>query len=156
MRMLAESPDPADRLKALWVAALLGERLEACADHEIGELLSAVQDCLSLFRPEFAVCEHARRRLLKSSAARRERDWRVIRDAGRELLNAEAALFRWGIPHMLMPFQRDRFASNGFLVPRVFEARAWLLRAGFRSTPRDRTVLMDAQTNRPIRLFEAR
>jgi hypothetical protein len=100
---------------------MLGEHLELCSDQQIGDLLSAVQDNLELFGPDFAVCEHAKRRLLKSSARIPDRDWRVIRDAGIELLNAEAALYRAGIPHMLPPFQRDRFLSNMFLVPQVIK-----------------------------------
>jgi len=55
----------------------------------------------------------------------------MVRDAGIELLNAEAALFRSAIPHMLIPFQQNRFASNGFLVRSASEARACLLRPGF-------------------------
>jgi hypothetical protein len=154
-RKVAGSHDLLERLKVLWVAAQLGARLKWCSNAEIGDLLSLVQDVFGLFSPEYAVCEHARRRLLKSSAGTPRRDWRVIRDAGVELLNTEAALFRSGIPHILLPFQRDRFASNGFLVPQLTYARGCLLRAGFRGSPSAGTVLLDDQTNRPIRLVEA-
>jgi hypothetical protein len=134
---------------------MLRQRLELFSDHQIGYLLSAVQDNLELFGPDFAVCEHAKRRLFKSSARIPERDWRVIRDAGVELLNAEAALYRAGIPHMLLPFQRDRFGSKAFLVPRLIDARASLLRVGFRSDTQTDAVLVDSQTNRTIRLVVA-
>ncbi len=80
----------------------------------LGDLLSMVQDGLGLFSPAYVVCEHAKGRLLKSSAGIAERGWRVIRDAGNELMNAEAALYHSCIPHMLLPFQRDRFTSSVF------------------------------------------
>ncbi len=37
-RKLAGSHDLLERLKVLWVAAMLGERLARCSDHEIGDL----------------------------------------------------------------------------------------------------------------------
>ncbi len=154
-RRLAASRDPVERFRTLWVGALLGERLTRCSDRQIGDLLSMVQDGLALFGPEFAVCEHARRRLPRSSTQLRHRHWRTVRDAGVELLNAEAALFRSGIPHMLLPFQRNRFRSNAFLVPSAAEARACLLRAGFRSVPQKDAVFVESQAHRPIRLVDA-
>jgi hypothetical protein len=154
-KRLATSHDPAERLRTLWIGALLGELLEQCSSGQIGTLLCAVQDGLGIFSPDFAVCEHAKRRLLKSSEVIPERDWRVVRDAGIELLNAEAALFRSGIPHMLLPFQRDRFASNVFYVPSAAEARVCLLQQGFRSILQSDAMLLDSETNRPIRLIEA-
>jgi hypothetical protein len=96
------------------------------------------------------------RRFQRSSTEARKGTWKTVRDAGVELMNAEAALFRASIPHILLPFQRDRFSSNVFLVPQVFEARAWLLRAGFRNAPSNREVLIDSETNRAIRLIKAR
>lgn len=62
-RKVAGSHDLLERLKVLWVAAQLRERLEWCSDHEIGDLLSLVQDVFGLFSPEYAVCEFAKRRL---------------------------------------------------------------------------------------------
>jgi len=62
---LARSHDLLERLRTLWIGALLGERLERCSDYEIGDLLSLVQDRFGIFSAEFAVCEHARRRLQK-------------------------------------------------------------------------------------------
>src|SRR5208282_160309 len=155
LRRLAGSHDLLERLSTLWIGAQLGERLTRCSDHQIEDLLSVVQDGLGIFSAEFAVCEHAKRRLLRSSSKARRENWQIVRDAGIELLNAEAALFRAGIPHMLLPFQRDRFACNVFLVPQVIDARACLLRAGFRCASSNETVLLDSQTNRAIRLIEA-
>ena len=153
-RRLAISHDPAERLRTIWLGALFGELLEQCSNGQIGDLLSMVQDSLGIFSAEFAVCEHGKRRLLKSSVVIPERNWRVIRDAGIELLNAEAALFHSGIPHMLLPFQRDRFASNGFLVRNAAEARVCLLQQGFRSILQSDAMLLDSETNRVIRLIE--
>lgn len=67
---LARSHDLLERLKVLWVAAQLAERLEWCSDDEIGDLLSLVQDVFGLFSPEYAVCEFAKRRL------QRRHSWR--------------------------------------------------------------------------------
>jgi hypothetical protein len=55
---------------------------------------------------------------------------------------------------MLLPFQRDRFLSNMFLVPQVIKARACLFRARFQSHPQSDAVLLDSETNRPIRIVE--
>jgi hypothetical protein len=154
-RRLAASQDLLKRLSTLWIGLLLRERLARCSDREVGDLLSMVQDGLGIFSPDFAVCEHAKQRLLRSSSKARRENWQAVRDAGIELLNAEAALFRSGIPHMLLPFQRDRFGSNAFLVPLAVDARACLLRAGFQGDPESNAVLLDSQTNRAIRLVEA-
>jgi hypothetical protein len=62
-RKLAGSHDLLERLKVLWIAARLKERLELCSDHEMGDLLSLVRDVFGLFSPEHAVCEFAIRRL---------------------------------------------------------------------------------------------
>jgi hypothetical protein len=81
-------------------------------------------------------------------------NWRVVRDEGVHLLNAEAALYRGGMAHLLLPFQRDRFASDLFMVPDMLEARYCLMRAGFREGPQPEAVLVDAQTGLAIRLIE--
>ena len=71
-RKLVGSHDLLERLKVLWVAAQLRERLEWCSDDEIGELLSLVQHVFGLFSPEYAVCEFARRRLQRRNLWRRK------------------------------------------------------------------------------------
>jgi hypothetical protein len=68
---LAGSHNLIERLKTLWIGAQLGERLESCSDHEIGDLLSLVQDGLGILSAEFAVCEHAKRRLQRRNSWRR-------------------------------------------------------------------------------------
>jgi hypothetical protein len=74
MRKLAVSHDLRERFETLWVGEKLGERLARCSDHQIGTLLCAVQDGLGIFTAEFVVCEHAKRRLLKSSEVIPERN----------------------------------------------------------------------------------
>jgi hypothetical protein len=69
-RKLASSHDLLERLKVLWVAAQLGDRLERCSDDEIGDLLWLVRDVFGLFSPEYAVCEFARRRLQRRHSRR--------------------------------------------------------------------------------------
>jgi hypothetical protein len=61
---LANSIRISERFRILWVAAMLDEGLARCTDREIGELILIVQDRFHLFEPEFALCHHARRRLL--------------------------------------------------------------------------------------------
>jgi hypothetical protein len=70
-KRLATSHDPAERFRTLWVGAMLNELLEQSLDGQIGNLLCAVQDVLGLFSPEFAVCEHAKRRLQRRNLWRR-------------------------------------------------------------------------------------
>ena len=62
-RKLTKSPDVSERLQTLWFAAAFAERLERCCDAQIGDLLSKVQEPMSLFSAEYAVCEQAKRRL---------------------------------------------------------------------------------------------
>ena len=155
LRKLAESRILLERLKTLWIGAQLSERLERCSDHEVANLLALMQDGLGIFTPEFTVCEEAKRRLLLSSSKTAQANRRTVRDAGAELLNAEAALYRAGLPHMLLPFQRDRFASNVFYVPDAAEARACLPRNGFRRARNFDAALLDYRTGRQIRLVEA-
>ena len=63
-RRLMHSSDPLERFHTLWIAALLDEHLTQCTDREIGELLILVQERFHIFEPEFAICHHAKRRLL--------------------------------------------------------------------------------------------
>jgi hypothetical protein len=151
---LASSADHVERFRTLWIAAMLDERLSQCPDRMLGRFMRFVQDRLDIIEPEFAICEHAKRRLLGSSATVRAKHWRVLRNEGVHLLNAEVALYRAGIPHLLLPFQRNRFPSNTFMVPGFAAARAFLLDSGFRTSSKSPTVLFDAQTGRAIRLIE--
>ena len=62
-RGIAASTNLAVRFQTLWIAALLDEELARCTDYEIDNLLFLVQERFHIFEPEFAICEHARRRL---------------------------------------------------------------------------------------------
>ena len=122
---------------------------------------------LNLLAPESTICLAAADRLrghMNTSPERKgfgirrraRHSWTALRDEGVHLLHAEAALYRARIPHLLLPFQRNKFASNTFMVPSVREATDCLCRAGFRETPRSLTLLVDIQTGRSIRLYEDR
>jgi hypothetical protein len=65
-RQLVASNNPTKRFGTLWVAAMLDQRLLRCSDRQIAMLLPLVQERLGLFEPETGICEHARRRLLRS------------------------------------------------------------------------------------------
>jgi hypothetical protein len=68
---LANSANLAMRFRTLWVEALLDESLSDCTDHDIGGLLAIVQERFAIFEPAFAVCYHARQRLMLGSAKER-------------------------------------------------------------------------------------
>jgi hypothetical protein len=64
LRRLAKSSDLGERLRTLWIAAALSKQLKLCTDRDISELMAIVQDHFGIFEPEFAICYHARRRLM--------------------------------------------------------------------------------------------
>jgi len=63
-RRLLNSPHLAERFGVLWIAATLDMRLTKCTDREIGELLAIAHNRFHTLEPEFAICHHAKRRLL--------------------------------------------------------------------------------------------
>jgi hypothetical protein len=63
MRRIANSPDPLERFRTLWIGVLLNDRLLLCTDREIGDLLVIVKKRFGIFEPEFAICHHAIGRL---------------------------------------------------------------------------------------------
>lgn len=73
-----------------------------------------------------------------------------MEDEGIHILNAEVALYRARIPHLLLPFQQNRSASDLFMVPDVRKAKICLIEAGFREDERIRSILVDADTDRPV------
>ena len=145
---------------ALLIPGVLAERLRELNDVQLGQVLEhEVCSNLSMLTPELTVCMEAaerlrRRREGKFVAVGRSRA--SLHTEGEHLLHAESALYYAGIPHLLLPFQRNKFASNTFVVPSVPDAKDCLCRAGFRETPRSPTVLVDIQTGRSIRLYEDR
>ena len=163
------SSNPAERLAAaLLIPGALAKRLRLLGDPQLAQLLDdEIGARLNLLTPEATICVEAvdrlRRRVNGSLERRRfgiqrraRRSWTSARDEGVHLLHAEAALYRARIPHLLLPFQRNKFASNTFMVPSVAEAKDCLCDAGFRETPRSLTLLVDIQTGRSIRLYEDR
>jgi hypothetical protein len=64
---VVRSLNPTVRFGVLWIAASLDKRLRRCTDLEIGDLLVLVQERFDIFEPEFAICYHARQRLLRAA-----------------------------------------------------------------------------------------
>jgi hypothetical protein len=160
-RTLVGSSDLGERFEAaLLIPGLLRERLRELDDCQLGQVLDCeVCSNLSVLVPELTVCMEAVERLCRhreNKAIQRTRPAEIKRHDGEHLLHAESALY-WGrIPHLLLPFQRDRFASDGLMVPSVVEATHCLCQAGFRESPGSPPLLIDCGTNRTIRVVEQR
>jgi hypothetical protein len=152
------SANPAERLAAaLLIPSLLRERLSALGDPQIGRLLDCeVCSNLSVLAPELTGCMEAAERLCRRRTVRfvAHRRSSLSRNDGEHVMHAEAALYRARIPHLLLPFQRNRFASDTFVVPSLAEAELCLRHAGFRDTPHSPSLLIDYETSRPIRVVE--
>ena len=158
-RTLVCSSDPAERFAAaLLIPGLLRERLRDLDDLQLGGLLDhEVCSNLNVLAPELTVSMEAADRLCRRGAdksLRRSRSQQTKQDDGEHLLRAESALYRGRIPHLLLPFQRERFTSNVFMVPSMAEATRCLFEAGFRENHRSPSMLIDSETNRTIRLLE--
>lgn len=160
-RARVRSSVPAERFAAaLLLSGVLAGRLRELGDLELGQVLDReVCSSLSVLAPELTVSMEAADRLCRREvgtfiALRSGRA--ALQDEGEHILHAESALY-WGrIPHLLIPFQRNRFASNTFMVPCAAEARDCLCQAGFRESPRSPSLLIDRETSRPIRVVEHR
>jgi hypothetical protein len=158
-RRRVRSNNPAERFAAaLLLPAELAKRLRTVSSFRLGELLEhEVCSNLNLLAPELTVCAEAAERLRRTPllAGRKHQSNSSTLD-GEHLLHAEVTLYRAGIPYLLLPFRRDRFASSTFMVSDVAGARVCLLDAGFRKTLRSPMLLIDDQTRRPIHLYEDR
>ena len=158
-RRRVRSSNPAERFAAaLLFPAELAKRLLTVSSFRLGELLEQeVCSNLNLLAPELTVCAEAADRLRRTPllAGRKHRSNTSKLD-GEHILHAEATLYRAGIPYLLLPFRRDRFASSTFMVSDVAGARVCLLEAGFRKTSHSPLLLIDGQTRRPIQLYEDR
>jgi hypothetical protein len=133
---------------ALVVPGVFREGLRELSDVHLGQVLEPeVCSNLSVLAPELTVCmaaaERLCRRAVRLTPRRRSRS---LRNEGEHIMRAESALYRGRIAHLLLPFQRDRFASRTCMVPSIAEARHFLCHAGFLETPRSPTVLIDTQT----------
>ena len=166
-RQRLRSSNPVERFAAsLLIPSELRKRLSHLNDREIGQLLDdEVVARMNLLGPESTICfaaaERLRRRTIFSRnhkrfgiPRRQMRSRTSMRNDGEHIMHAEAALYRAGIPFLLLPFQQDRFKSDTFMVRNIAAARLCLHRAGFRVNPRSPTVLIDWQTRQPIRLYE--
>ena len=158
-RARMRSSVPAERFAAaLLLSGVLAGRLRELSDLELGQVLDReVCSSLSVLAPELTVCMEAADRLCRRGAdktLRPRRSQATKRDDGDHLLHAESALYRGRIPHLLLPFQKDRFASDTFMVPSMEEAMRCLFQAGFRESHGSPSFLIDCETNRPIRLLE--
>jgi hypothetical protein len=89
-------------------------------------------------------------------AAHRAEHATVIAEEGEHIMRAEAALFRAGIPHLLLPFQKNKFASKLFMVPHLARAKACLRRAGFQVNFQSETILFDGRTGHRIQIIQGR
>jgi hypothetical protein len=158
-RARVRSSVPAERFAAaLLIPGLLRERLRELDDFQLGQVLDReVCSNLGVLAPELIVCMEGADRLCRQRADKplqRRCSPKTKHDDGDHLLHAESALYRGRIPHLLLPFQRDRFTSDTLMVPSVTEAIRCLFQAGFRESPRSPSMLIDCETNRTIRLLE--
>jgi hypothetical protein len=158
-RARVRSSVPAERFAAaLLIPGLLRERLRELDDFQLGQVLDReVCSSLSVLAPELTVCMEAADRLCRQRAGkplRPRHSPEMKHNEGEHLLRVESALYRVRVPHLLLPFQRDRFTSNTLMVPSVAEATRCLCQARFRESPRSPVMLIDCETNRPIRLVE--
>jgi hypothetical protein len=158
-RARMRSSDPAERFAAaLLLSGVLAGRLRELDDFQLGQVLDReVCSNLSVLAPELTVCMEGADRLCRHGAdkpVQRRHSPEMKHNDGEHLLRAESALYRVRIPHLLLPFQRDRFASDTFMVPSVAEATRCLCQARFRESLRSPSMLIDCETNRTIRLLE--
>ena len=157
-RRRSRSENPAERLAAaLLISKLLREHRKELRDHHLGHVLEQeVCSNLSVLAPELTVCMEVVERLqLRRDIKLPSRCSIAVRHGeGEHILHAESALYWARIPHVLLPFQRDKFASNTFMVPSIAAANDCLRQAGFRQALGSPTVLIDRETRRPIRIVE--
>src|SRR5208282_1402338 len=154
------SSDPVERFAAaLLLPAELSRRLRLLSDFQIAILLEhEVCSNMSLLAPEAPICVEAALRLQRLPELNHRRVTKAARSSrqsqGEHIMHAEAALYRADIPNLLLPFQKDRFASSTFFVKDVEQARTCLLQAHFREVSRCATALIHSQTRQAIHLYE--
>jgi hypothetical protein len=160
-RKRVRSSNLAERFAAaLLIPGVLAERLRELNDARLGQVLEhEVCSNLSVLAPELTVCIEVAERLCRRRAGKFiavGRSRASLHAEGEHLLHAESALYHAGIPHLLLPFQREKFASNTFMVPSLVETKDCLCHTGFRETPRSPSLLIHGETGRPIRIVEHR
>jgi len=101
---------------ALLLSGVLARRLRELGDFQLGQVLDReVCSNLSVLAPELTVCVEAADRLCRRGADKPHRPRHspaTNHDHGDHLLHAESAFYWARIPHLLLPFQRNRFASR--------------------------------------------
>jgi hypothetical protein len=147
------SSDLAERLAAaLLIRGVLRERLREPDDFGLGQIVdSEVCSNLSVLAPELTVGMEAADRLCRYGADKplqRRLSPAMKHNDGDHLLHAESALYLGRIPHLLLSFQRDRFASNTFHGTVHGESKA-LLVAGRISRDSPLSLVVDRQRNKP-------
>jgi len=156
------SSDPVERFAAaLLLPAELSRRLRLLSDFQIAILLEhEVCPNMSLLAPEAPICVEAALRLQRLPKLNHRRVTKASRSSchsqGEHIMHAEAALYRAGIPNLLLPFQKDRFAGSTFFLKDIEQARTCLLEVGFREVSRCATALIHAATRQAIHLYEDR
>lgn len=157
-RTRARSGNVAEKFAAaLLFPGVLRERLHQLSDIQFSRVLDhEVCSNLGVLAPELTVCMEAVERLQRRRdiGLPRRRFIGTRHDEGEHILHAESALYWSRIPYLLLPFQRDKFASNTFMVPSTGAAKECLLQAGFRQTLGSPSLLIHRETRRPIRILE--
>ena len=118
------------------------------------EEIAAADMLLNIEGPPGAPKLEKHERSHRSDKQKGRRRTRVGED-GAHVIRAEEVLYRAGIPHILLPVQRDRFASNVFMVPCFLKAKIALCRGGFKPAPPSQSVLVHIRSGCTIQLLEA-
>ena len=88
------------------------------------EEIAAADMLLDIEGPPGAPKLEEHERLHRSDMRRGQRRRRTrVGEEGAHVIRAEEVLYSAGVPHILLPVQRDRFASNVFMVPRLLKAK---------------------------------
>jgi len=126
---------------------------------EVKKILAETYDCLrpddklkspETTEPEWVACGD------DADLAHRAEQTNAIAEEGEHIMRAEAALFQAEIPCLLLPFQKNKFTSNLFMVPSLAKAKACLRRAGFQANFQSETILFDGRNGRRIQLIQGR
>jgi hypothetical protein len=146
-RKLAAFPNPLIRALTLLVTTKFDQQLSGCTDHGVANMTVA-QERLPILEPEFAVCEHARQRLVGSMQAS------LLDEV--HLLKAEVGLISSQLSAFVAPFSAQPIRQRFVYGAGVRKARTALMTAGFREHQWLKSLLVDADTDLPIRLIQER
>lgn len=120
------------------------------------EEIAAADMLLDIEGPPGAPKLEEHERLHRPDMRRGQRRRRTrVGEKGAHVIRAEEVLYSAGVPHILLPVQRDRFASNVFMVPGLLKAKIALCRGGFKPALPSHSVMVHIRSGRAIRLLEA-